>query len=108
MQNGKILEEKLQESDQSIQRRVNMLGQALTNEGFTDVTVEVSVKIKGSDPAGSFEKIRTGKFGKYTKGKGPGKIGGNDDNTSATDADPGSKSATRPSVFADPSKKDDS
>ena len=102
MQLGKKVEGILNSSDNSIQRRINMMGQELANAGINDVDVEVTVKIKGSDSGGSFQKVRTGKFAKFVKGKGPGKIGGTDDNVKAADTAnaTGSKQVSRASVFA--------
>jgi len=100
MQLGKKVESILNNNDNSIQRRINMMGQELANAGINDVEVEVSVKIKGSDSGGTFQKTRNGKFSKYVKGKGPGKVGGTDDNVKAVDSS-GSKTVSRPSVFAD-------
>lgn len=100
MQLGKKVEDILNNNDNSIQRRINMMGQELTNAGLNDVEVEVTVKIKGSDAGGNFQKTRNGKFGKYVKGKGPGKVGGTDDNVKVVDTS-GSKNVSRPSVFSD-------
>lgn len=99
MQLGKKVESILNNNDNSIQRRINMMGQELANAGINDVEVEVTVKIKGSDSGGNFQKLRTGKFGKFVKGKGPGKIGGTDDNVKAADTS-GTKQVGLPSVFA--------
>lgn len=101
MQLGKKVESILNNNDNSIQRRINMMGQELANVGINDVEVEVTVKIKGSDSGGNFQKVRTGKFGKYVKGKGPGKIGGTDDNVKAADATgtADTKQVGLPSVF---------
>ena len=78
------------------------MGQSLANEGINDVVVEVTIKVKGADGGGSFEKVRTGKFSKFVKGKGPGKVGGSDDNVRPTSdsPDPTVKTVQRSSVFS--------
>lgn len=98
MHQGREVEEIINDNDKSIQRRINMMGQHLANVGISDVTVEVTIKIKGSDSGGNFEKVRSGKYGKYTKGKGSGKIGGSDDNVQPIT--PTTKTVHRPSVFS--------
>lgn len=98
MQHGKKVEEIISDNDNSIQRRINLMGQNLANVGISDVTVEVTIKIKGSDSGGSFEKVRTGKYAKFVKGKGPGKVGGSDDNVQPVS--PSTKTVQRPSVFS--------
>ena len=102
MQNGRKVEDIINDNDNSIQRRVNMMGQSLANEGIDDVVVEVTIKVKGADDGGSFEKVRTGKFSKFVKGKGPGKVGGSDDNARPTSdsSDPTTRTVQRPSVFS--------
>tara|TARA_B100001778_G_scaffold330827_1_gene333980 strand:- start:9254 stop:9592 length:339 start_codon:yes stop_codon:yes gene_type:complete len=99
MQEGRKVEDIINNNDNSIQRRVNLMGQELANVGISDVSVEVTIKVKGSDSGGSFEKVRTGKFAKFVKGKGPGKVGGTDDNAKPADQ-PTTKTVQRASVFS--------
>ncbi len=92
MENGRIVEEILSDSNNRIQRRINMLGQNLTNEGFTDVKVSVSITVEGSDGdgSGSFKLTRSGSYGKMTEGNGLACVGGTSDvdSTLATPVDP--------------------
>ncbi len=90
MENGRIVEEILSESNNRIQRRINMLGQDLTNKGFKDVKVTVSVTVEGndSDDSGSFKLTRTGSYGKMTEGNGLACVGGTADSTLAAPLDP--------------------
>lgn len=79
MEHVKVLDQVAEESRFRIDRRINMLGQHLTNLGFEGVEVSVSIVIKVKEPNGSGTTIKNydSKFTNYTEGFGPVDILGN-------------------------------
>jgi len=77
MKGGKQLGQTVHENRVSIERRLNMLGQDLTNQGFGKVRVKgrITVEVFDDDGAKGVHAIEVN-FSQYQKGKGPRSING--------------------------------
>jgi len=77
MKSGKQLGQSVQVNRIPISRRLNMLGQDLTNQGFQKVKVRgrIAIEVRDDDGAKSIEHIDVD-FSDYVAGKGPVSIGG--------------------------------
>ena len=77
MKGGKQLGQTVQQSRISIERRANMLGQHLTNQGFKKVRVKGKITIECADDEGAkgMQTIEVN-FSDFVEGAGPHEIGG--------------------------------
>ena len=77
MKGGKQLGQTVQQSRISIERRANMLGQHLTNQGFEKVRVKGKITIECVDDEGAkgMQTIEVN-FSDFVRGAGPLEIGG--------------------------------
>jgi len=104
MKGGKQLGQTVQQSRISIERRANMLGQHLTNQGFKKVRVKGKITIECADDEGAkgVQTIEVG-FSDFVEGAGPAEIGGDgrvslgdkadDTGSDATDGQPATTGA---------------
>jgi len=77
MKGGKQLGQTVQQSRISVERRANMLGQHLTNQGFKKVRVKGKIIVECTDDEGAkgTQTIEVN-FSDFVEGAGPAEIGG--------------------------------
>lgn len=71
------------DSEFRLQRRVNMMGQHLTNSGYEGVKVTISVKIEATNNTGTITKEIGGTYKAYQPGVGGVDVGGQGFSTGA-------------------------
>ena len=78
MEHVKLLDQSIEDSRFRIDRRVNMLGQDLTNRGFAGVKVKMTLTVEAQEPNGSGTVIKSfnSEYKAYAEGFGPADIGG--------------------------------
>ena len=99
MEDLKMAAQIIADSESKLQRRVNMLGQHLTNAaGMEGVKITFELKVRMANETGEHTKTMSGEYSKYTAGNGSLDIGGNGGFAANSTGNPSNPPAASPAM----------